>query len=374
MPVQPPAEPGAPISEIDTPALVLELDPLERNLDHMAGAAAAAGVRLRPHAKMHKCAVIALEQIARGAVGVCCQKVSEAEALVHAGVRDVLVSNEIVGSRKLDRLVALARLAHVGVCVDDADNARELSQAAVRAGVSLDVLVEIDVGAHRCGVEPGAPAVRLAGVVSNLPGLRFAGLQAYQGRAQHMRTSAEREVAIERASDAARVTRDALRAEGLSCPLVTGAGTGTYRLEAASGVYGELQAGSYAFMDADYARNLDVSGNPMSEFEHALFVLATVMSRPAPGRAVLDAGLKALSVDSGFPKLVGRPGITFVGASGEHGVLEIGKGAADIALGDQVRLIPGHCDPTVNLHDWYVCTRGGRVEALWPIVARGALQ
>ena len=374
MPTPPPAEPGLAVAEIDTPALVIELDPFERNLDRMARAAASAGVRLRPHAKTHKCALVALAQIERGAVGVCCQKVGEAEALVHAGVRDVLVTNEIVGRRKLERLAALARLAVVAVCVDDAGNARALSEAATAAGVTLDVLVEIDVGGARCGVAPGADAVSLAELVDRLPALRFAGLQAYHGRAQHLRSAAEREAAVAGAVAAASATREAIRAAGVACDLVTGAGTGTHALEAASGVYGELQAGSYAFMDADYARNLDAGGAPVSEFEQSLFVHAAVMSRPEPERAVLDAGLKALSVDSGLPEVDGVPGATYVRASDEHGVLGLEGEARSLSLGDRVRLVPGHCDPTVNLHDWYVCTRGNRVESVWPIVARGAIQ
>ncbi len=373
MATPPPAEPGLAVAEIDTPALVLELDVFERNLDRMARAAASAGVRLRPHAKTHKCAEIALAQIERGAVGICCQKVSEAQALVHAGVRDVLVSNEIVGRRKLDRLAALARHAAVAVCVDDAGNARELSSAASAAGVSIDVLVEIDVGSARCGVAPGDDAVSLAALVDDLPAQRFAGLQAYHGRAQHLRSAAEREAAVAGAVASARATRDAIRAAGLDCELVTGAGTGTYALEAASGVYGELQAGSYVFMDADYARNLDASGAPTAEFAHSLFVLAAVMSRPEPARAVLDAGLKALSVDAGLPEVDALPEASYVRASDEHGVLALDGAARELSLGDRVRLIPGHCDPTVNLHDWYVCTRGARVESVWPIVARGAV-
>ena len=373
MTVRPPADVGMPLEEVDTPALVIELDAFEANLARMAEAAKAAGVRLRPHAKTHKCAIIALRQIALGAVGVCCQKVSEAEALVAGGVRDVLVSNEIVGKRKLEHLAALAQEATLAVCVDDAGNIAALDAAAGRAGVTLDVLVEIDVGAHRCGVAPGRPALALAQRVEAADALRFAGLQAYQGSAQHIREHGERRAAIDAAVEAARSTVTLLGEHGLECRSVTGAGTGSYPFEAGSGVYNELQAGSYIFMDADYANNFGEGGGSFDAFQHSLFVYTTVMSMPEPGRALVDAGLKASSVDSGFPSVYGMSGIRFVGAADEHGRLEWDDADARFSLGDKLKLVPGHCDPTVNLYDWYVCVRDGRVQALWPIVARGAL-
>jgi D-serine deaminase-like pyridoxal phosphate-dependent protein len=304
---------------------------------------------------------------------VCCQKVSEAEALVHGGVRDVLVTNEIVGERKIAHLVALAREANLAVCVDDAANVAALDAAAVGAGVTLDVLVEVDVGAHRCGIAPGEPALELAKRVDAADALRFAGLQAYQARAQHIRDHGERRAAIDAAVEAARSTVALLGEHGLECRLVTGSGTGTYPFEAGSGLYNELQAGSYIFMDADYARNLDEGGRRVDAFRHALFVYTTVMSAPEGGRAVVDAGLKASSVDSGFPTVFDVPDIRFVGASDEHGRLEWDGADARLAPGDKLKLVPGHCDPTVNLYDWYVCMRDGRVQALWPIVARGAV-
>ena len=371
MTTRPPADVGMAIEDVDTPALLIDLDAFERNLTQMADAVAATDLRLRPHAKTHKCAVIALKQMALGAVGVCSQKVSEAEALVHAGVPDVLISNQVVGTGKLVRLAGLARSARVGVCVDHAENAATVSAAAASFGVELEVLIEIDVGANRCGVSPGEPAVALARTVDELPGLRFAGLQAYQGRAQHVRNFEERRAAIEAAASMVTETTHALRAAGLTCDTVTGAGTGSYRFEAASGVFDELQAGSYIFMDADYARNLDESGSPTSEFDHSLFIYTTVMSTPSPDRAVVDAGLKAMSVDSGLPGVHERPGVAYVSASDEHGTLE--HDATELTLGQKLMLIPGHCDPTVNLYDWYVCVRAGRVESLWPVVARGAL-
>jgi D-serine deaminase-like pyridoxal phosphate-dependent protein len=370
MTTRPPADVGMRVADIDTPALVVDLDAYERNLDRMAASLAATPVRLRGHAKTHKCPVVALHQMARGAVGACCQKVSEAEAMVYGGVRNVLVSNEIIGARKIARLVALARQADVAVCVDDPGNVRELDQAAGAFGVRLPVLVEIDVGMNRCGVTPGEAAVALARHVAAQPHLRFAGLQAYHGRAQHINEVDARRAAIEAAIADVRLTVDLLKRHGLPCETVSGAGTGSYRWEAASGVYTEVQAGSYCFMDVEYAL---VEGFPR-EFEQALFVVASVMSRPAPDRAVLDAGLKALSVDKGLPRVRGLADVAYQRASDEHGVLRLGPAGGGLRLGDRVWLVPGHCDPTINLYDWYVAVRGDRVEALWPITARGAGQ
>jgi D-serine deaminase-like pyridoxal phosphate-dependent protein len=298
--------------------------------------------------------------------------VSEAEALVAGGVADVLIANEVVGADKLDRLAALARRAKIAVCADAAENVAELNAAAARAGVRLDVLVEINVGADRCGVEPGAPALALARNIAASGSLRFAGLQAYHGGAQHVRSVADRREAIGRAVDLVRATRALLETNSIACETVTGAGTGSFPLELASGAYDELQPGSYVFMDADYNRNEFDAAWP--RFEQSLFVWTTVMSRPHAARAVVDAGLKASSVDSGMPQVWQRPGVEFVKASDEHGVLRIAPGADAPALGAKLLLVPGHCDPTVNLYDWFVCVRGGVVEALWPVSARGALR
>jgi len=375
MVTHPPATIGAALADIDTPALVLEMDAFERNLAGMAQAVHALGngrLALRPHAKSHKCPAIALRQVAAGAVGVCCQKVSEAEALVDGGVADVLVTNEIVGDAKLARLVRLARQARVGVLADDASNVAALGGAAAAAGARLDVLVEIEVGAARCGVPPGEAALALARKIAASPSLRFGGLHAYHGPAQHLRSPAERCEAIARAADMARTTRDLIEASGIACPTITGAGTGTFALEGASGVWDELQPGSYVFMDADYGRN-EYDGR-WPRFEQSLFVLTTVMSRPAADRAVVDAGLKASSVDSGMPLVWQCEGLEYAKASDEHGVLRIAADAVAPSLGEKLLLVPGHCDPTVNLYDWLVCVRDKRVEALWPIAARGAVR
>jgi 3-hydroxy-D-aspartate aldolase len=372
-----PAHPGMALREVDTPALIIDLDGFERNLRRMSDAVAKAGVRLRPHAKTHKSPIIAHQQIALGAVGICCQKVSEAEIMVRDGIGDVLVSNEIAGAAKLHRLAALARHARIAVCVDDIENVAELADAAQRSDVRLSVLVEIDVGAKRCGVAAGEPALRIASAIARSNSLHFGGLQAYHGSAQHLRSHGERRDAIARATDLTRGTVDLFSRDGLACEIVGGAGTGTFELEAASGVYNELQAGSYIFMDADYGRNRKSDGSAFDTFDNALFVLTTVMSRPNDERAVVDAGHKSAAVDSGLPEPFGLPGVVYRRPSDEHGVL-VSEGGRLPQRGDKVLLVPGHCDPTVNLHEWYVCVRGlhgaaPHVEAIWPISARGAV-
>ena len=366
-----PAAVGMSLSDVDTPSLILDLDAFERNLDLLDGSLAGKKVRVRPHAKSHKCPTIALAQMARGAVGVCCQKVSEAEAMVDGGVPDVLIANEVVGAMKLKRLAALAGRARITVCADDASNVAALDAAARAAGIRLDVLVEVNVGANRCGVEPGEPAVVLAKRIAFSGNLRFAGLQAYQGAAQHLRKVGERRAAIEQAVARVKTSTVAIEQAGIVCERVTGAGTGTYVFEAVSGVYDEIQPGSYIFMDVDYGRN-EWTESGIPRFEHSLFVWTTVMSRTSPERAVVDAGLKASSVDSGMPKVADTPGAEYQKASDEHGVLALQPGV-QIAVGDKLKLIPGHCDPTVNLYDQYICVRKGRVEDLWPITARGAV-
>jgi D-serine deaminase-like pyridoxal phosphate-dependent protein len=368
--MNPPASIGQRLEQVDTPALILELDAFEYNLRTLADMARGR-VRVRAHAKTSKCAEVSKRQMALGAVGVCCQKVAEAEAMVEGGIPDVLVSNEVVGAAKIERLAQLARRARIGVCVDDAGNVRDLEAAAQRAGAKLDVFVELEVGMGRCGVAPGEPALALARAVAACANLRFAGLQAYNGRAQHVRSNEDRRALIGKAAAAVRMTRELLVRNGIPCPIVTGAGSGTFMFEVESGAWDEIQPGSYAFMDADYAKNEWAA--PLPRFEHALFVLATVMSRSKPERAIVDAGLKASSVDSGMPAVWRRPGLTYALASDEHGFIDIAPGAAAPALGDKLLLVPGHCDPTINLYDWYVCVRAGVVEALWPITARGAL-
>lgn len=368
---------GQGVAAIDTPALVIDLDAMERNLHRLADWCQARGLRLRPHAKMHKCAELAKLQMAHGAVGVCVQKTGEALALAAAGVTDITITNEVVDPAKLARLARAVRAGgtRFALAVDSALGVERLARALAEAGVqapgAIDVLVEIDVGHGRCGAAPGEPAVALARAVASHAALRFAGLQAYHGAAQHQRTPEQRRATVARAAEAVARTRALIEGAGLAVPLVTGAGTGTFVHEAASGQWGELQAGSYLFMDADYAANTADESAPA--FEHALFVKAQVMSRPE-GRAVVDAGHKSHAIDSGLPRVWLPEGLAFANGGDEHGVL---RGPALPALGETVWLVPGHCDPTVNLHDHLIGVRGGllagRVERVLRVDARGAL-
>lgn len=365
-----PATIGMKLEEVDTPCLIVDLDAYERNVEKMGQYMKAKGVRHRAHAKTHKSSDISIYQIEKGgACGVCCQKVSEAEALVSAGVRDVLISNEVVSRKKIERLAALARRARTIVCVDDLSNVDDLSAAAISYGVMIECLVEIDVGAGRCGVEPGQAAVLIAQKIAGSPGLKFSGLQAYQGRAQHVYDFVERKRLIEQAvkdtSDTVRMLKDV----GLTCDVVAGAGTGTFQMEAMSGVYNELQCGSYIFMDADYQKVKDENGRLIADFENSLFIYTSVMSKAKKDKAICDAGLKAQSVDSGMPRIFGRDDVEYVKCSDEHGV--ISDPGNVLRLNERLKLVPGHCDPTVNVYDWYVAVRNGRVEALWPVTARG---
>jgi D-serine deaminase-like pyridoxal phosphate-dependent protein len=372
--MRPAARVGDPVAAIDTPALVIDLDAMERNLAAMAAFARTHRVALRPHAKLHKSGAIAKLQMSAGAVGVCVQKLSEAEALSEAGVLDVFISNEVIDAAKLARLAALAGRVKLAVAVDSALSIERLAQALKAAGTMVDVFVEIDVGHGRCGVAPTAAGALAHQVVSH--GLRFAGLQAYHGRAQHLRTAAAREAAIRHAVALVRAAQASITSAGMRCPLVTGAGTGSFVFEAASGVYGELQCGSYLFMDGDYADN---EPNPQGpRFEHALFVKSQVMSLGA-SHAVVDAGHKSHAIDSGLPRVWGRE-LAFSNGGDEHGILQRhpkAPGAALPPLGETVWLVPGHCDPTVNLHDHFIAVRGGlahgAVEAVWTIDARGCL-
>ncbi|MBL9072995.1 3-hydroxy-D-aspartate aldolase BhcC [Tabrizicola sp.] len=368
-----PALPGMAEADIQTPCLVLDMDALERNIRKMGDYAKAHGMRHRVHGKMHKSVDVALlQERLGGSVGVCCQKVSEAEVFARGGIRDILVSNQVRDAAKIDRLARLPKLgANVIVCVDDLANIADLSAAAVKHGTTLGVFVEIDCGAGRCGVKTAAEVVAIAKAANAAPGLSFTGIQAYQGAMQHMDLYADRKAKLDTAIAQVSEAVEALKAVGLAPELVSGGGTGSYYFESASGVYNELQCGSYAFMDADYGRILGPNGERIDrgEWDNALFILTSVMSHVKADKAICDAGLKAQSVDSGLPVIFGRTDVKYIKCSDEHGVIEDPAGV--LKVGDKLKLIPGHCDPTCNVHDWYVGVRGGKVEVVWPVSARG---
>jgi len=368
-----PAVPGMDEADIQTPCLILDLDALERNIRKMGEYAKAHGMRHRSHGKMHKSVdVQMLQQRLGGVVGVCCQKVSEAEVFARGGIADILVSNEVRDAAKIDRLARLPKLgSRITVCIDDVANVAELSAAAQKHGTTLECLVEIDCGARRCGVGTGVVATEIAKAIDAAPALKYSGIQAYQGAVQHLESYQDRSAKLD---DAIAIVKDvvaALQAAGLKPEIVSGGGTGSYQFESHSGVYNELQCGSYAFMDADYGSIRDVHGNRIDqvEWENALFILTSVMSHAKPGQAVCDAGLKVQSLDSGLPVIHGRNDVKYINASDEHGVIEDLHGV--LRINEKLKLIPGHCDPTCNLHDWYVGVRNGKVEVVWPVSARG---
>jgi D-serine deaminase-like pyridoxal phosphate-dependent protein len=363
---------GDSVAAVATPALVIDLDAMERNLEAMAVFARSHGVRLRPHAKMHKSAALARAQMAAGAVGVCVQKVSEAEVLADAGIPDIFISNEVIDAAKLMRVADLAGRITLAIAVDSTLGIDRLAEACKANGSTPSVFVEIDVGQGRCGVVPAAAGALAQHVVSH--GLRFAGLQAYQGGAQHIRGAVDREAAAERAAALVRAAQLSITSVGIECPLVTGGGTGTFVFDTTSGVWGELQAGSYLFMDGEYGGIEPAERAP--RFEHALFVKSQVMSCNA-SHVVVDAGVKAYAIDAGLPRAWRRE-LEMINYGDEHGILKASGSASDLPqLGEIVWLVPGHCDPTVNLYDEYVAVRGGLergvVEAVWPVDTRGCM-
>ena len=329
----------------------------------MAAFAKRTGKKVRPHAKTHKSPVIARMQLDRGAIGLCCAKLGEAEVLADAGVGPLLITTEIAGEPKVARLVALRRRADVMVTVDDMDVARALSDAMRAAGLTLDVLVDVNVCQERTGVAPEA-AGELAACVASLGGLRLKGIQAYEGHLQHVYQEAERRAKWRECADRMLAAREDILRRQLPVEIVSTAGTGTCAFAAELPEVTEVQAGSYPFMDCDYAR---VEGLP---YEPALTVLASVVSRQRGDTAVVDAGWKALSTDGGMPVVKGRPELQYAPKGDEHG----GVKGARLVPGDRLELVPSHCDTTVNLYDEYVCVGRGTVEAVWPITARGRIQ
>lgn len=359
--------PGTPVDELDTPALIVDLDVAESNIRKLQSWADRHEVAVRPHAKTHKSPYWARKQLDAGAIGLCAAKVSEAEVLVNGGVPEVMVPNQIVGQRKIARLMSLARHARVIVAVDSADNVKDLSDAAVAFGAELGVIIEVDIGMHRCGVEPGPATVKLARVIAKSPGLRFDGLMGYEGHLVANRDYEVRKTETIKAMEKLVGTAEAVRKAGIAVKLVSAAGTGTYNITGLVKGITELQCGSYIFMDGDYVQVL-------TDFKPALNVLSMVISRPAPDRAVTDAGLKSISTDRGLPAVVGLKGATVAGLSEEHGRLKIGGEAAKLRVGDKVRLLPMHGDTTINLHTHYFGVRDGRLEAVIPIEGRGKIR
>ena len=369
-----PAHVGMAYEDIQTPCLILDLDALERNVRKMGDYARAHNMRHRAHGKMHKSVdVLKLQMEQGGAIGVCCQKVSEAEVFARAGVKDILISNQVRDLAKIDMLARMPKHGgRVIVCVDDVANVADLSKAAQKHGTELSVFIEIDCGAGRCGVTTTEAVVEIAkadrrGARPALP--RHPGLpgrDAAHGQLRRPQGQARRRHRPGRGRGRRR-SRPSASSPSWS-PAAAPAATIS---KSNSGVYNELQCGSYAFMDADYGRIHDQNGKRIDqgEWENALFILTSVMSHAKPDKAICDAGLKAQSVDSGLPFIYGRDDVKYVKCSDEHGVIEDKNGV--LKINEKLKLVPGHCDPTCNVHDWYVGVRNGKVESIWPVSARG---
>lgn len=381
-----PAHVGDRLEAVETPCLVVDLDAMEsnltalrRSLQHLKPA-----VDIRPHAKAHKCAEIGQLQLRHSkAVGLCCQKVAEAEAMFAGGVQDLLLSNEIYGKARYERMAQLVRLgARVTLIFDNEATIRQAQAVAAAMDITFHALVDVNVGQNRCGVDTVDQALALAKHINASKNLMLDGIQAYHGSAQHIRSHAEKKTVVESVALKAAKVRDAFKVQGLDCSTVTGGGTGTYLMEAGTGVFTEVQPGSYLFNDADYARNLGQDGHRVRDWQQSLFVLTTVMSvnEQAP-RAVVDAGMKAVSLDSGVPLVFSctdasaLPPLEYQPGGDEHGILVPASESKIVIpmppLGKQLLLTPGHCDPTTNLYDFIVGFRNGIVESVWEIAARG---
>jgi len=345
--------------DIDTPALVIDLPAMEQNIAKMADFARGQGVNLRPYIKTHKSTILAHKQLAAGAIGVGCATIAEAEVMATAGIRDILIGNQIVGSVKIARVMGLARHTDIMVAVDDYQNVTELSAAAQAMGVKVRILVELDVGMHRCGVKPGEAALQLAKHVEAAAGLEFCGFMGYEGHLQGIAEPGERATRVEQDVGLTVDTAKMAESAGLSVEIVSAGGTGTYKEAGELPGVTEIQPGTYIF-----------SRYREPTFNRALTVLATVISYPADNYVVIDAGSKALSQDFGMPVIKDLPEARLVGLSEEHGKVELVEPIPKLKIGDKIEIFPLHVCTTVSLHGKYFAVRNDRVEAIWSIATR----
>jgi len=360
--------PGAALDDIDTPALLLDLDAFEHNLRYMATFFADKPTSLRPHAKTHKCPEIARRQLQAGAIGITCAKLGEAEVMAEAGVQDLLIANEVVGPIKVHRLASLAERANMMVAVDNPANVAALSEACQAKQATLRVLVEVDVGMGRCGIQRSEDALHLAQQVIDAPALVFQGLMGYEGHLVMRPDAEERSSGVRQAMIPLLEAAELLDKHGIATEIVSGGGTGTYDMTGTSAPMTEIQAGSYILMDTTYLRI-------RPEFHPALSLLTAVVSRPLPERIVTDAGMKVITKEFGWPEPIEPEGLVLQGLSEEHGKLLAQRpDQVDLSIGDRVRMIPSHCCTTMNLHDRLYVTRAGKLVDIWSIAARGRAQ
>jgi len=360
---------GGTKDDLDTPALCLDLDVLDRNIAAVAGICRAAGVAWRPHSKGHKVPAIAQRELDAGALGITCAKLGEAEVMAASGIRDLLIANLIVGPHKLRRLVELRKIADPIVCVDHPAQAEALSRAFAATGMTLRVLIEVDVGLHRAGVALGEPTVALARLIAGLPGLKLAGLMGYEGHLLTLPELSDKEQQIRTTLGSLVETRKLVEAAGIPCEILSVGGTGSFRYSVQIPGVTEVQAGGAIFMDAFYRQKCQVP-----ELEFALTILTTVVSRPAPNRAIIDAGRKSMNIELLPPQVVGRSDVRVTRLSAEHGQLELDPSAQDLRVGDRLELIPGYADLTTMLHEEFYGFRDGRLEVIWPIAGRGKIR
>ena len=371
-----PLDPPIRLADLPTPALIIDLDLFDRNMHTMRDHLLANNLDLRCHSKMHKSPIIAKKQLAMGAIGICCATVSEAEVMFASGIEAILVTSPVVTSDKIDRLIAMAQQSDkVEIVLDAVDGANALNNAAERAGITLSVLIDLDPGMGRTGVEPGPPALALARhIIEHCGHLHFCGLQMYIGNCMHISGFEQRTKKYRRLLQSGIDTRQLLEDNGIAVAVFTGGGTGTFNIDSDIGAINDLQAGSYVFMDVEYR---DIGG-PGSErfvdFEPSLFVLSTAISKPQQQLITFDAGIKSLATDHGYPELNGVEGVIYHFAGDEHGIVQLDNPSCEIKVGDKYAIITPHCDPTVNLFDYYYPHRKGIVEEVWPISARGRSQ
>ena len=360
-------------AKIQTPALVVDLDILERNIARMAEHAKKHGIALRPHAKTHKSVEIAKRQLAAGALGICCAKLGEAEALAAGGIDSILLTSPVVTDAGIARVIALnGRMRELIVTCDNAEIAGQLADAAKADGKKLKVFIDIDPGLCRTGIRPGDGAVALVEQVANAPVLEFAGLQCYAGQVQHMESPNERRARSLEALKELGELRDALKAKGIAPQTLSGGGTGTFDIDPDARVLTELQVGSYVFMDRQYNDVWEKPGD-RAPFEVSLSVQTTVVSANRDGLATTDAGLKAFATDAEAPKILsGAPeGANYFFFGDEQGGVFYPPGEKKLRPKDVLSCVVPHCDPTVNLYDCYHAVRGDILEAIWPVDARG---
>ncbi|MBN2550480.1 MAG: DSD1 family PLP-dependent enzyme [Anaerolineales bacterium] len=355
---------GSPKFSIPTPALLIDRAAMESNLECMADFFRHRSAKLRPHFKTHKSPQLALLQIEMGAIGMTCAKLSEAEVLAEAGVENILIANQVVDLRKMIRLAELARGTQIIVAVDQETNLHQIAEAAHEAGSIVGIVIEVDVGMGRCGVPPGEACLPLARLAAQLPGVHFAGLLGYEGHTVFEIDPHRRQENAFQAMTKLTGTADLLRSHGLEVEIVSAGGTGTAFLSGDFPGVTEIEAGSYPFMDVKYNQ----LGLP---FRQALTLQATVISTPSPQRAIIDAGMKALTTDNGLPVVAGLPGVKLLRLSEEHGLLEVDPEQARFQPGDRIEIIPSHVCTTVNLHDRYIVMQDEKVQEIWTISGRG---